>query len=208
MNKDNKLSCFTIGHSNHSTERFIELLQAYKIDCLVDVRSAPYSKFASQFNKDFLEVSLKNSKISYLFLGNRLGGRYTNPQLLFSDGVVNFSKVMDTRTFQDGIDEVINKIKNGTIISIMCSEKDPFDCHRFVLVSHGLALKGVEIKHILENGEIISNEALEDRLLKMYKKDYDQPSLFEPRKTREQALEEAYEMRNKDVAYALKEEKG
>jgi uncharacterized protein (DUF488 family) len=106
MKTENPLTCFTIGHSNHSIERFVELLNMHKIKCLIDVRSSPYSKYSSQYNKDYLKSSLKSNNVLYLFMGNRLGGRYTNPQLLFPGGTVNFAKVMETKAFQDGINEV------------------------------------------------------------------------------------------------------
>jgi hypothetical protein len=47
-----KLTIFTIGHSNHSLDMFIDLLKSHKIDVLVDVRSKPFSQFSPQFNED------------------------------------------------------------------------------------------------------------------------------------------------------------
>ena len=70
-----KLTIFTIGHSNHSLEVFINLLQSHKIDVHVDVRSKPFSRFSPQFNKEGLEKTVKVSGIKYLFMGRELGGR-------------------------------------------------------------------------------------------------------------------------------------
>ena len=156
-----RLSCYTIGHSNHTMEDFIQLLNMNNINVIVDVRSYPNSKYVPHFNKDELEIALNERNISYLFMGDKLGGRYNNPNLLFSDGSVDYSKVSQMSEFIDGIQNVIGRIKDDKILAIMCSEKDPFDCHRFVLISHQLGKRGVKVKHILGNGDVILNGVLE-----------------------------------------------
>jgi len=60
-----KKEIYTIGHPGHSIEIFIALLSKYIINCLVDVRSHPYSKYHSQFNRKNLSASLENSKMNY-----------------------------------------------------------------------------------------------------------------------------------------------
>ena len=173
-----RLSCYTIGHSNHTIEDFIQLLEMHNIDLIVDVRSSPYSKYVPDFNKYELEIALNGHDISYLFMGDKLGGRYNNPDLLFSDGSVDYTKVSQTNEFIDGIQCVIDKINDGKILTIMCSEKNPFDCHRFVLVSHQLEKRGVKVKHILGTGEVILNDALEEKLMQQYNLEYQQTTLF------------------------------
>ncbi len=191
-NKAESLSCYTIGHSNYDLYQFIKLLKPHNINLIVDVRSYPYSKYVSHFNKDELKSSLEEENISYLFMGDKIGGKYNDPDLLFSDGSVNYTKVSQTSKFIDGIQNVIEEIKNGKILAIMCSEKDPFDCHRFVLVSHQLEKNGITVKHILGNGDIILNEILEEKLIHQYNMDYQQTTLFGTVKTKAEALEEAY----------------
>ena len=163
--KADNLECFTIGHSNHETGRFIDLLKVHKIKCLGDVRSSPYSKFTPQFNKENLDAELKKEKILYVYLGNKLGGRYLDAGLLYPNGVVNYNKVMEQEEFCAGINNVISNIKKGLRIALMCAEKNPLDCHRFLLVARALSNKGVRVKHILENGEVSFNEDLEKQLL-------------------------------------------
>jgi uncharacterized protein (DUF488 family) len=126
---------FTIGHSTDTIETFIEYLKRHQIDTVVDVRSIPYSRFASQFNKEDLSASLKEKNIFYIPMGNNLGGRYTERELLFEDGKVDFSKVVLTDRFQEGIYRVETGIKKGYKIVLMCSEKNPIECHRFSLIS-------------------------------------------------------------------------
>lgn len=200
--KANNLECFTVGHSNHDAGHFIDLLKAHKINCLVDVRSSPYSKFTSQFNKETLGAELKKEKVLYVYLGNKLGGRYLDSGLLYPNGVVNYNKVMQQEEFCVGINNVIGNIRKGLKIALMCAEKNPLDCHRFLLVARALSNKGVKVKHILENGEIVLNEDLEKQLLQKYKREFDQLSFFQENLSQEKTLEEAYQRRNQDVGFA------
>lgn len=200
--KANNLECFTIGHSNHETNRFIELLKTHKINCLGDVRSSPYSKFTPQFNRENLDAELKKEKILYVYLGNKLGGRYLDSGLLYPNGVVNYNKVMGQEEFCAGINNVIGNIRKGLRIALMCAEKNPLDCHRFLLVARALANKGVRVKHILESGEVILNEDLEQQLLQKYKSEFDQFSFFQENLSREKTLEEAYQRKNQEVGFA------
>lgn len=209
METGNHEVCYTIGHSNHTTEKFVQLLLQHKIGCLADVRSSPYSQHVPQFNKEVLEKELKKANILYLFLGKELGARYTDPQLQFDDGGVDFEKVRKTSSFKGGIERIVSGINKGFKIALMCTEKDPLDCHRFILVSYALKLAGVNVVHILEDGSTVPNESIEERLLQKQKKNTNQPSLFDdPEKIsrlKEARLEEAYRERNIDIAYRVKE---
>lgn len=186
----------TIGHSIYEVDDFIKLLQKNNINTIVDVRSTPYSKFASQYNKDSIKQYLKENKICYIFMGDLLGARYEDQNLLFDNGKVNFKKVQEIKSFQDGIARLEKGITKGYNISLMCSEKEAFDCHRFGLISEFLSKKDINIQHIYPN-KIVSQKQLEQQLLKKYDKQIDYLGL-ENSKT---PLEQAYELRNQDIAY-------
>lgn len=207
MKKSDTLSCFTIGHSDHAIEQFVSILKKQNINCLVDIRSSPYSQHTPQFNRESLMGGLKKENILYVYMGNTLGGRYTNPELLFPDGKVNYDKVKQTKNFIRGIEKAIEGIKKGYKIVLMCSEKEPFDCHRFILVACELEKRGIIVKHILGNGNTILNSELEKKLLSKYKMDYRQHYFFMETKTKEQALEEARRKRNIDIAFSATEHK-
>ncbi len=197
----NSATFYSIGHSNHSVEQFISLLTSKGINCLVDVRSTPYSQRLAQFNREAITSDLAKATILYQYKGDSLGGRYTNPALLTEDGQVDYGKVMQENSFQKGIDELIQLASSGKKIAFMCAEKDPFDCHRFALVSRALALKGQHVCHILADGKVIEQADIEKRLLQKYKSDYDQMDLFAGASSREDALSEAYALRGRDIAY-------
>lgn len=192
---------YSIGYSDYSFDKFLVLLNKFTIDRIIDVRSAPYSKRTPQFNRELLKVDLKERDIEYVYLGDKVGGRCSDPKVLFEDGQVDFEKVRETEVFKQGLEEIIALAQGKGCVALMCAEKDPFNCHRFVLISRALSLHGAEVRHILEDGSYVSNEELEERLLKKYKCDYSQINLFERSMTKEDALAQAYRLRNKDIGY-------
>jgi len=191
---------YTIGHSIYEIEDFIKLLKQNQINTIVDVRSTPYSKFASQYNRETLKEYLKQNSICYIFMGDLLGARYENKTLLFDDGKVNFKKVQETKNFLDGVTRLQKGIEKGYSISLMCSEKEAFDCHRFGLISEFLSKKSIEINHIYPDKVVLQRE-LEQKLLKKYEKQIPKIDLFNPDVDFEEQLKEAYKLRNKDIAY-------
>ncbi len=189
---------YTVGHSIYEIEDFISLLKKNNVNTIVDIRSAPYSKFASQYNREDLKYYLNENEICYIFMGDLLGARYEDKDLLFENGKVNFKKVQETISFQQGINRLDKGISKGYNISLMCSEKEAFDCHRFGLVSEYVDknLIDVDIKHIYPN-KVLSQKDLEKKLLKKYDKHIDYLGL----KIDKSPLEQAYLFRNEDIAY-------
>jgi uncharacterized protein (DUF488 family) len=189
-------SILTIGHSRHSLERFIALLEAARATSVADVRSAPVSRFSPHFNKRALAVSLDARGIAYVFLGNELGGR-PQQQELFTGGVANYEKMAAAPSFQSGLDQLMLGAEDYRI-AVMCSEADPLDCHRCLLVGRALAGANVDVGHILASGEVMTHAQAEERLLHL-------ESLSEAGlllRTRDERLAEAYRSRGRKVAYA------
>jgi len=158
---------FTIGHSTDTIDCFVEHLLSQQVDAIVDVRSVPYSRFADQFNKEQLTAFLKKKNIIYVPMGSNLGARYEEKELLFEDGRVDFSKVVATKRFQEGIDRVETGVQKGYKITLMCSEKNPLECHRFSLISNFLHKKGHVVNHIVGK-DIFGHKLLENKLLNYY----------------------------------------
>jgi len=198
-----ELSCYSIGHSNHSIETFVRMLLAHSVNCIVDVRSAPYSRRHPQFNRESIKTDLQLADIRYLYLGDSLGARHSKPSVLTPEGRVDFSRVRLLPAFQAGIDRVISGIQKGLRIALMCAERDPFDCHRFVLVSRELAGRMVRVEHILSPGQTVSQEQLEKHLLQKYGLNHYQPGLFEQPKQKNELLAQAYELRSSAIAYSI-----
>ena len=198
----NKTEIYTVGHSTHSVEYFIELLQEYAINCIVDVRSIPASSYNPQFNKAALSFLLKKHHIIYLHFPEEFGARHNDPNLLDEDGKVDFEKVRQSDNFKQGVDRLKKGLEKGYKIALMCSEAEPFDCHRFAMISTYLDQIGFEVKHILKDKSVKSNIQLENQLLKKYDKKIPKPNIFEPEITIESQLAFAYKLRNKEIAYS------
>src|SRR5215211_3321416 len=94
---------FTIGHSNHSAEKFVRLLKRYGIEVVVDTRSHPYSRHAPHFNARGIEATLSGDGIRYLFLGRELGGRPKEERFYDAEGRVDYTLIERSRPFLDGI---------------------------------------------------------------------------------------------------------
>lgn len=187
---------YTIGHSNHSIEHFIALLKQYGITAVADVRSAPYSRYNPQFNKETLSASLEKEGIKYVFLGKELGARSDDP-LCYENGQVDFSRVAEREEFKSGLERVIRGSQKYRI-AIMCAEKEPLDCHRTILVCHNLKRHGVSIKHILPGGVLEDHRDAEFRLLKLTNSEQ---TLFDQNVSDSERLELAYKKRASEIAY-------
>jgi uncharacterized protein (DUF488 family) len=185
----------TIGHSAHSWEHFVALLRGAKVTAIADVRSSPYSRHFPQFNRDDLSRELRSDGISYVFLGKELGGR-PRERRFYCDGVADYEEMALAADFQKGLDRIVKGIKEHRI-ALMCSERDPLDCHRCLLVSRALQQRGVRIRHILGNGKVVHHSDIEDQLLKLSGRGAD--DLFAPHSER---LATAYRERSRKVAYA------
>jgi uncharacterized protein (DUF488 family) len=143
---------YTIGHSNTGTVKFISLLKQYGIKTVVDVRSAPYSRHVPQFNKDRIKTELMKEEINYVFMGNVLGGKPEKFKGETSDDA-KYRKISLQEEYKNGISRLIEIAKENKT-SIMCSEENPENCHRHLLIAKSLLAKGVEVKHIRGSGMV------------------------------------------------------
>ncbi len=187
---------YTIGHSNQKIEDFISLLKRYGINCIADVRSTPYSHYNPQFNRELLSVELDSVNIDYVYLGDQLGARPSDAHC-YNENRVNFEYLAKTEQFHAGLDRLVD-ISSKYRVAIMCAEKDPIECHRFVLVCRNLKKLGFHIKHIHSDGGIEDNSDAERRMVRMLKIE---PTLFEPQKTQAELVDQAYEQQAKNISY-------
>ncbi len=142
---------YTIGHSSHSYEELAKLLAAHRIDVVVDTRSAPYSHFVPQFDREILQRSLTGSGIKYLFLGSELGGRPKSPEYYDNRGRVLYGRMKTDRAFAGGIERLERGIAEFRV-ALLCGEEDPANCHRRLLVGRVLVERGHELLHIRADG--------------------------------------------------------
>lgn len=190
-----KREVLTIGHSNHPIEKFVELARLHGVSAVVDVRSAPYSRFNPQFNRDAFAEALKQQGIAYVFLGRELGAR-SNDRSCYDNGRVQYRRLAETETFRSGIEQVLSGAQ-ALRIALMCAEKEPLECHRTLLVSRALVAVGTPVTHILANGGAESHKESMKRLLKIV--GLPESDLF---RSQEELIEEACSRQEGRVAYA------
>jgi uncharacterized protein (DUF488 family) len=154
---------FTIGHSTHSAEYFLNLLAQAGITAVADVRSSPYSRFSPQFNREPLEKWLKERGLAYVFLGRELGARSEDPSC-YENGRVKYDRLAHTDLFRVGIERLCSGVQFHRV-ALMCAEKEPLECHRSLLVSRQLVSHGQLVSHILADGSIEPHSATMSRLL-------------------------------------------
>ena len=189
----------TIGHSNHSLVALAGLLAQQGINAVADVRSAPYSRFNPQFNKDVLSRALGDHGISYAYLGRELGGRVDDAQC-YEAGQIQYDRVARTRTFREGLERLCTGARKYRL-AVMCAEKEPLDCHRTLLVAPALERGGFRVVHMHGDGRTETNMAAMTRLLELHKLNDRQGVLFGPERTREALVAEAISLQAKRVAY-------
>ena len=194
---------FTIGHSNHSPEAFLDLLRKHCVDEVVDVRSSPASRHYPQFNHGVLSDTLERAGIGYVFLGGELGGRPADRSCYDEDGRVNYARLAETDLFDDGIGRVV-RAADERRVAVMCSEKEPLDCHRALLLAGQLEERGVAVEHILADGSAEKHGDTLNRLIDTFKL----PRNGDMFRTRDEVIAEALDRRARRVAFVAEDSPG
>lgn len=201
---------YTIGHTKHSQQYFLKLLTANNINCIADVRSTPFSKFCPQFNQNEIKMFLNKHGIYYIPMGEEFGARQKDMSLYTTEGYLDFEKTAKSDNFLTGIERISTGIDKGLNIAFMCTEKDPIDCHRNILVANAFYKNDYKIQNILANGDIENQEHLQNRLLDMYFPDRAQLTFIDVNrntKTEVELIKESYRLRNKEIGYNINKSK-
>ena len=189
------MNLFTIGHSTHTLEAFLALLERHAIAVVADVRSSPYGRL-DHFHREFLQAALRNARINYVFLGRELGARRDEAACYEGDQAV-YPRIAKLPLFQEGLVRVRRGIARQRV-ALLCAEKEPLACHRTILVCRHLRGPDVHIAHILANGELEQHVDAERRLVKDLELG---PTLFDLDLDERVRIEEAYERRGRQIAY-------
>jgi uncharacterized protein (DUF488 family) len=176
---------------------FLSVVSSYGIDIIIDVRSAPYSKYCPQFNKEVIKNSLDRAGIKYLFLGKELGARPDDLSCYYGRRA-QFDLLRKTDLFKKGISRLKEEASKGGELAIMCSEKNPIDCHRTILISRVLKEEELEVKHILNDAETIDQIEIEKQLQRKFKLE---PLLFDSQSADRERIKEAYKKQEELITY-------
>ena len=200
------ITVYTIGYTAFSLEGMINEIQRRKITCLIDVRTTPASSYYTDFNKENLMGKLQSEGILYRHYATEFGARQTD-KTLYPNGYLDFEKFCKTQAFADGAEKIKKGSELGHSFVLMCAEKDPFNCHRCIMVGKGLKDRGFNVQHITSKNTEISQEDIEKRLLNEYFPNRNQLSLFSSENiSDDERLVLAYKKRNAEIGYKVEEE--
>ena len=163
---------YTIGYSGYGNtpEAMIVELTKRKINVLIDVRSNPYSAQFNGYNKESFAALLSQYGIKYRNYANFFGAKQEDSAFYSkfdgTDSRIDYELFTKSEQFKQGVKNMETIVEKGLISVIMCSEKDPINCHRAIMVAKTLSQEyGFEIKHIVPEKEDETQEELEKRMM-------------------------------------------
>ncbi|WP_432666457.1 DUF488 domain-containing protein [Wukongibacter baidiensis] len=200
------MDIFTIGHSNYSIDRLIDMLEHYSINCIVDIRGTPYSKYNVQFNKETIAKTLINKGYVYIYMGKEFAVQRSNKSMYTEEGYADFEKVIYDKDFLNGIERLKVGYKMGYRIVLMGAMQDPIRCHRCILLGRALINAGFILKHILHDYTLVSQEELEEKLLEKYFDSRNQITIdnyMGKGPSKEDLIKRCYRESNKEIGYRV-----
>jgi len=157
---------YTIGYSGHDMRGFIRLLAASHVDVVCDVRSTPYSNYKPDFSRAPLKGHLNSAGMKYVFLGDKLGAR-PKDRSCYVAGQATYARIAGSEFFAEGLARLREGVSKLNL-ALVCSESDPIECHRAVLVCRNLRDLSSRICHIHSDGKLETQDDFDERLVNMH----------------------------------------
>ncbi len=152
---------WTIGHSNHPIERFLDLLRGQSIGLLADVRRFPASRAHPHFNGEALAASLAAAGIGYRHFPE-LGGRRrerlpASPNTAWRVEAFNaYADHLQSAEAHVALGELV-QLAGETSTAFMCAEALPWQCHRRV-IADALLAAGWTVLDIMPAGKAVPHK--------------------------------------------------
>ncbi|MCE5222436.1 MAG: DUF488 domain-containing protein [Clostridium sp.] len=200
------MDIYTIGHSNYPVEKLINMLRYHDINCVVDIRGTPYSKYNVQYNKETIAKSLKEAGFLYIYMAKEFAANRENKLSYNKEGYSDFEKVITEKEFVNGIERLKTGCEKDYKIALLGAMQDPIRCHRSILVGRALREPNFNVKHILDDYSLASQENIEENLLNKYYSNRNQitmDSLLGNDMNEKEMIEEAYRLANKEIGYRV-----
>lgn len=161
---------YTIGHSNFEFSYLVERLKKYEVDWVFDVRSTPHSAYSPQYNSENLCEMLPKYGIEYFEMGEYFGARQIGEQYryCYPNGYLDFELWCKTIPYLKAKKGLLTRGITKHNIALMCTEKNPIDCHRTIMITRDFELDGIEAYHILGNGNLKTQKQLTEDILNSY----------------------------------------
>ena len=200
------MEIFTIGHSNYNVEKLIDMLRYYNINCVVDIRGTPYSKYNVQYNKETIRNTLIKEDFVDIYMAKEFAAKRENKESYNKEGYSDFEKVIYEEDFKNGIERLKNGCEKGYKIALLGAMQDPIRCHRSILVGRALVANGFNVKHILDDYSTAYQTDIEKSLLEKYFEDRNQMTIdyiLGTNKSEKEMIEESYRLANKEIGYRI-----
>jgi uncharacterized protein (DUF488 family) len=163
MTEEPELTILTIGHSTRTLDEFVDLLKAYHVTLVVDVRSVPRSRHNPQFNKETLPNSLKLAGVKYVHMPDIGGLRRPKPDSVNTawrnKSFRGYADYMQTKEFTENLLNLMALARENRV-AVMCAEALPWRCHRS-LIADALVVRHVKVEHILTMDNIVRHRLSE-----------------------------------------------
>jgi len=200
------MEIYTIGHSNYTMERLIDMLEYYNINCVVDIRGTPYSKYNIQFDKEAIRCTLTNAGFVYIYMGKELAAKRIRKNSYNNEGYSNFEEVIKEEEFKRGVERLKNGCEKGYKIILLGAMQDPIRCHRSILVGRELVKNDFDVKHILDDYSIVTQDDIEEMLLNKYFSNRNQITIEDltgNSLNNEEMINEGYKLANREIGYRI-----
>lgn len=200
------MEIYTIGHSNYTMERLIDMLEYYNINCVVDIRGTPYSKYNIQFDKEAIRYTLTNAGFVYIYMGKELAAKRIRKNSYNNEGYSNFEEVIKEDEFKRGVERLKNGCEKGYKIILLGAMQDPIRCHRSILVGRELVKNDFDVKHILDDYSIVTQDDIEEMLLNKYFSNRNQITIEDltgNSLNNEEMINEGYKLANREIGYRI-----
>jgi uncharacterized protein (DUF488 family) len=200
------MDIYTIGHSNYPVEKLIDMLKRYNINTVIDIRGTPYSKYNVQYNKETIAETLKEAGFTYIYMAKEFAAQREKKISYTKEGYSDFEKVISEEEFISGIERLKTGCNKGYNIALLGAMQDPIRCHRSILVGRALREHKFNVKHILDDYSLATQEDIEESLLNKYFSNRRQltiDSLLGNELSDEEMIKDGYRLANKEIGYRV-----
>jgi uncharacterized protein (DUF488 family) len=151
--RDEPPTVWTVGHSNRPLPDFRDVLQAYRIELVADVRRFPGSRKHPQYQQSSLESALQEAGIGYVWLPALGGRRHATADAPDSawrhPAFAAYAAYMSGEEFAAGFSQLV-ALAHGLRTAVMCAEILWWRCHRRI-IADALVSVGLPVVHIRDS---------------------------------------------------------
>lgn len=151
------MQVLTFGHGTANASTMTGLLRGAGVHMLVDVRTAPGSRYNPDATRSAMSQWLPEADIGYRW-DARLGGwRRGHPDspdtALRNRSFSGYAEYMRSAGFRVAIDDLLaDSAVEPT--AVMCAESVWWRCHRKMIADFLTLVRGVEVAHLMHDGTV------------------------------------------------------